>query len=793
MAEARVEDEEESLRENREAGGARRNPRASNAVSGRADRNKPEQRQSSSQGALSSIRAVIKRTSNRTAVPTNQIRERRRPEITIVAAEPIATNSWFPGPPGGFPPPPPPAQPPWNASVTVELPPPSYEQVIREKNREQSIYTSSVASSSSSSSPSSSLSSTSSSSAPRHTATISTQTDPEDSELQSSSRPSMRRPPKPPRPSLPPTPKPAELVLLHTHSLIELDEPDPCCSTNTPTHPPSGEQCGVQTDSTPTLEPLIPVSFDSCHINQNSYSHVGSTRPRPRPRSKALITEESLDQPITKEVKVQTLVRLKDDGSESVFAGFTDVSLDTASNKYLQDLFDVFGCGVPNIQSHQQEETNHSLKGDEEERLESCSVSMVAAEPSETMTRPEPRPRTQKPKPPIAAKPSDRTLSVEKIKTSLPKPNTPRVHPVPAPRPLGTKLPVVQRQGSSEEKVESCLHRPPSRPPPVTLKSKDSTQQDTAHPAGGPFYPSEKSSPGDQDQTAAPCGKSVAIPFSSRGPAKPPSQRRPPPPKHTPTHASAQDVVSSVTVCKSIPSSPHRPSDGRLLPLRPPPIKGSSQTPAATNQDPGGTSGAKRGPPLPPRPKFGHPVFGKYKEEKLFVALDDTPDVKGQRQDSVAEDSVCQKGLELKNKPQTEEEQSETNIGLRYRAHFAFNGEDDELTFSDGDVITLTEYVNEEWGRGSFNGRTGNFPLNFVQLVQESPAKNPTSESRTTACEGDGQTGRTLYDFTPESEDELCLKVGDLVSSLEEVDEEWLVGEFAGRRGIVPKNYIQLL
>lgn len=601
----------------------------------------------------------------------------------------------------------------------------------------------------------------------------------------------MRRPPKPPRPSRPPTPKPAEPVLVHTHSLIELEEPDPCCSTHS-----------VQTDFTPTLEPLIPISIDSSHITQNSQSlvkQVRSTRPRPRPRSKVLlqsvITEESLDQPMTKEVKVQTLVRLKDDSSESVFAGFTDASLDTESNKYLQDLFDVFGCGIPDIQSDQHDESDHSIKSDEEEALESRSVSTVVAEPSETITRPEPRPRTQKPKPPIAAKPSDRTLSVEKTKTSSEEQNKPAFHPVPAPRPPGKKSPVFQRQGSSEDRAESCLQR---RPPLAALTSGTSTQEAGAHPAGVPFNPSERSSSGDQDQTAAASGKSVAITSSSR--AKPSSHRRPPPPTHTP--APVQDAVSSVSVSKSGSSPPHRASEGRLLPLRPPPFKsgksaGSSQTPAVT-QHPGGSRRAKRGPPLPARPKPGHALFREYTEKKLFVALDDTlgfqGDVKGQRQDSVSEDPVCQKRLELKKEPQTEEQQLESNTGGRYRAHFAFNGEEGELTFCDGDVIALIEYVNEEWGRGSLNGRTGNFPLNFVQLVQEIPVKNSTPESSApTACVGVGQTGRTLYDFTPESEDELCLKVGDVVSSLEEVDDEWFEGEFAGRRGIIPKNYILLL
>ncbi|MCJ8741980.1 hypothetical protein PDJAM_G00076890 [Pangasius djambal] len=839
MAEARVEDEEESLREAREAGGARRNPRASE----RADRNKPEQRQSSAQGALSSIRAVIKRTSTRTAAPTDQNRERRRPEITILAAEPLSTNSWFPGASGAFPPAPPPAQPSWTGSLTVQLPPPSYEQVIREKSQEQNTHSS--VSSSSSSSPSSSLSSASSSSAPRHTATIATQTDPETSEPQSCTRASMRRPPKPPRPSLPLIPKPAEPVPAHTHSLIELDEPDPPCSTHTLTHPPSGEQCGVQTDFTHALEPLTPISPDSSHITHNSQSQAPvkqevSARPKPRPRSKALlqsvIKEEVQDQPITREVKVQTLVRLKDERTEGVFAGFTDTSLDIASNKYLQDLLDVFGCDKQDFQSDQHDENDQSEKSNEEESVafESSLVSTVASEPLETIKRPEPRPRTQNPKPPIATKPCDPTQSVEETKISSEEQNKPLVHPVPAPRPLVKKSSVSQQQGSSEEKNELCRLHPPPRPPLAARMSGSPTQE--AQPAEVPFNPSGKRGSEDQDSTIAASGKPVAITSSSRGrgkcPAKPPFQRRPPPPAytpaHTPAHTPAQDAVSAVSVSKSGPSLPHQASNGRLLPLRPPPVKlsksaSSSLTPATTNQL-SGYRGVKRGPPLPPRPKPGHPLYREYtskipqgntkvnppssdpeesyfQKEKLVVVLDDkagpteTPgSVKGQHQDSVSEEPVSQKSQELQKEPQTEEQQPESNTSVRYRADFAFDGEDGELTLRDGDVITLIEYVNEEWGRGSLNGHTGLFPLNFVQLVQESPVKKSTPESPAPAvCVGEGQTGRALYDFTPESEEELCLKVGDVVSSLEEVDEEWFVGEFAGRRGIVPKNYIHVL
>uniref|UniRef100_A0A8C0YSP6 SH3 domain-containing protein n=1 Tax=Canis lupus familiaris TaxID=9615 RepID=A0A8C0YSP6_CANLF len=165
MAEGRRrEDEEEELRERREFGGPRR--ARGRALSGhpaadRNERNKPEHR-SSSQGPLSSIRAVIKRSS-RTSFQSELHRERRRPEITIVAAEPLRPASWFPGaPPPGLGYPPSSAAGPWRPSelVPAELPP-SYEQVIKEINQVQVNTTNN----------------NNAAALPRHTITSATQTD----------------------------------------------------------------------------------------------------------------------------------------------------------------------------------------------------------------------------------------------------------------------------------------------------------------------------------------------------------------------------------------------------------------------------------------------------------------------------------------------------------------------------------------------------------------------------------------------------------------------------------------
>lgn len=868
MAEARTEDEEDSLRESR--GG--RNPRLAASVSSeRAERNKPEQRHSSSQGALSSIRAAIKRTSNRTTAQTDHNRDRRRPEITILSAEPLATNSWFPGASGAFPPPPPPAQPSWASSgLTVHLPPPSYEQVIREKSREQNIPPPAVSCSSSSTS-------TSSSPTPRlSSVTIATQTDKDSSKSKKRTGPPARRPPKPPRPSLPLIPKPAETSPSNTHSLIELGEPDQPFTTHTPatthgsdilSHKPLSEQCGVQTDFSTVPNELAlleatPASTDSAQ-NPPPVKREVSARPRPRPRSKAILPpitrEKVLNQPMTGEVKVQTLVRLKDDGAENVFAGFTDSSSDVSSNKYLQELLDAFGYDEQGFQGNQSSESDQSDQSEEEEteeeKDEKASESLVAAtvvasvpsEPLEPLKRPEPRPRTQNPKPMIAEKTSERMQGVQEPENAPEDKGKQIVNPpVPAPRPLLTN------KISEGNKPDTNILPRPARPPVAARRSLVPSAQaqesvpghQTAEVVPKPFIDDQHVEEQARNPSSAPAkptpvtsassssGKSPSGPSQiSQAPAKPPFQRRPPPPSTT----NAQAGVSvSKAPASSVPSLPPRPSEGKMLPHRPPPMKlpkssSSSHVSATTNQLPSQRV-PKRGPPLPPRPKPGHPLYKDYtskvpqgntkmshpgtepekrclqQKEELLLDLDDThtptqtasvpSEVKGLQArcddvcPAVKDEPISQQkqNQERKREQQEEQQQPQPNT-VRFVSRFAFEGEGDELTFCEGDVITLIEYVNEEWGRGSLDGHTGLFPLNFVQeertLTPESPAPP--------AYEEGSRTGRAMYDFISESEDELCLKVGDIVCALEEVDEEWYMGEFGGKRGIVPKNYIQVL
>ena len=53
---------------------------------------------------------------------------------------------------------------------------------------------------------------------------------------------------------------------------------------------------------------------------------------------------------------------------------------------------------------------------------------------------------------------------------------------------------------------------------------------------------------------------------------------------------------------------------------------------------------------------------------------------------------------------------------------------DDELSFREGDVISLQEYVDENWALGQLGGCSGIFPLNFVEVIQDLPS--PPSQTQ---------------------------------------------------------------
>ncbi|KAM9827402.1 uncharacterized protein ACB057_017793 [Neosynchiropus ocellatus] len=878
MAEARSEEEEENMRDTREQVVRRQ----ANSSGGRARRRKPEHRLS--QGPLSSIRAAFKRTSSRSSslseTPGERERERerdrererereqarerdrRRPEITILSAEPLASSSWFPGPSGGFPlPPPPPAQI-WGSSIPPSIqPPPSYEEVIREKTQEQVLRPSSSACSLSSSHSASTI-------------TIATQTD----------------------------------------KGSPLGTPDTLVYT-----PPTGSQ------------PSSPPSTSS---------RVPNERPRPRPRSK--LSAQAVD---TK-VKVQTLVKLREDGLATL-AARAGSKQEVTQGRYLQELLEAFSSDDWGFPDHQ--DCQYDTEDEEDiEDMSSLKARIQAFEQQQQHAvhdsndvdgsnlgapkRPEPQPRprlqsqpAKSPPPIVAPKPkvlSDKPSSkgfweeesstanlgspdagtetnsrdqtaVECISTStseVPQPfKKPEVTPKPTTEPPHSSAPVP----TPRDREASAAHpKPPPRP--------------TVAPRVGPGAPHPEKSP-KRRQTAPTLPPRPTLELICGGQIKPTSQE---------VETEVQTVFNT------------RPSDVKPLPLRPPPIKaapgrppppslsGSSKTtciPAAAPSA-GQVSSSlqvqkapKKGPPLPPRPKPGHPLYNSYTKQEVLIVLDDPSpaapqhpvgDGTSQTEVPLISDSL-QCLLDLDTPPQPVQDpvsQSKHNLsqvdlvsilpvlatelkersdapvsGPQCVALFDYEGEEeDELTFSQGDVISLLEPVDSEWLRGQIHGRVGIFPLRFANVVEPLVSEKNASEliqsiapktAESCLTEADewavalfdfpGQTAgdlsfhkgaliqviehidhewrrgklegreglypaaftqsccqarpiserqpsqkgvaKAVFDFTAQSEEELTLKAGDVITEVEAVDEQWIAGVVGGKRGIVPKNYISLV
>ncbi|TWW58790.1 SH3 domain-containing protein 19 ADAM-binding protein, partial [Takifugu flavidus] len=116
---------------------------------------------------------------------------------------------------------------------------------------------------------------------------------------------------------------------------------------------------------------------------------------------------------------------------------------------------------------------------------------------------------------------------------------------------------------------------------------------------------------------------------------------------------------------------------------------------------------------------------------------------------------------------------------------FAGNSEGD-LSFQQGDRIQISRHMDGGWSCGRLDGREGIFPTAFVESAGPQP---PEDRTEATAA----LRGRALYDFSSDSDEELSLQVGDIITNLESIDEEWFVGDLRGKRALVPKNYIQVL
>lgn len=140
--------------------------------------------------------------------------------------------------------------------------------------------------------------------------------------------------------------------------------------------------------------------------------------------------------------------------------------------------------------------------------------------------------------------------------------------------------------------------------------------------------------------------------------------------------------------------------------------------------------------------------------------------------------------------------------------------QDDELTISVGEVVTNIKKKDGGWWEGELDGRRGLFPDNFVREIKdvkkehhitvkptemlgsEFPNGSPVSSSDTSlksprkAEQHRRRRCKVVFSYAPQNDDELELKIGDIIDVLGEVEEGWWEGVLNGKTGMFLSNFI---
>lgn len=183
-------------------------------------------------------------------------------------------------------------------------------------------------------------------------------------------------------------------------------------------------------------------------------------------------------------------------------------------------------------------------------------------------------------------------------------------------------------------------------------------------------------------------------------------------------------------------------------------------------------------------------------------------------ENSLSVQHLEEKAMDMKNDNSSFSESSDsvnsqfgydyTNSGITPygRTRSSFSAEyPNELSFKQGELITLRHYIDDQWMEGEIDGRIGLFPSSYVDIIvdldnnnKKLSNNNQLSNNKQDHSFPPDTYGRVLYDYEPQIIGDLRLKVGDTVTLLRAPNSNWFEAMTDdGNIGMCPANFVEII
>ncbi|KAM5229946.1 SH3 domain-containing protein 19 isoform 1-T1 [Hipposideros larvatus] len=780
--------------------------------------------------ATNEISQSIVLQASRTSIQSELHRDRRRPEITIVAAEPLRRASWFPGaPPSGLGFPPPSAAGSWRPSelVPAELPP-SYEQVIKEINQVQINTTNN----------------NNAAASPRHTITSATQTDFSE-EIDNHLPQTLQAPLKPPQPSPAASAKdPATNVA----PLIVFDiSEEQNCPENS-----SATRCPVPKPRSKSN--LRPIARDT-HIKEQNHQRIGpaATEEKPSPSRPLslldstgdLYSQAAMNMMNTEQSQNSVISRIKAFDSQTN-TGTSGLPKKPEIAPRTLPPRPAVPSGKPSVAP---KPAANRASGD----LDSWNENRLKVASREGLTPHFPRKDAGSipvPKPELPKKPNPGLI--RNVNPEIPgggpvaeSPDGAKKVPTPAPRPL---LP--RRSVSSENPAgPAALLKPATVPPRLSAASHAKAFRSLSEgPAANAPAPGLQSKPladidlisFDDDVLPTPSGNPVedcvgseivldpfqlptkteptkegAVqpaltrkPTVIRIPAKPGTclhedpQSPPPLPTEKPignTYSAVSGKLSNADRTRSLesdhagqtvgsvrgpPRLPPRPINGKVIPARQPPPKGAPERPPPPRISTTKTSNKKL-----PFNRSSSDVDLQKKQSNLVSSFSKAKSQVFKSQNPVLPPRP-KPGHSLYKKYMLPVPHGIANEDI-------VSQNPGELSCKRGDVLVMLKQAENnylECQKGEDAGRVHLSQMKIITPLDEDLRSRASDPSHALEpVDSSVPHAVVLHDFPAEQVDDLNLTSGEIIYLLEKIGADWYRGKCRNQTGIFPANYVKVI